>query len=100
MRSNAQKKAKNHQFNKLSKQEQHKIRVDYLENNFGISGRKLEEKVVQKHWISLGHQAREILSIELMKKTENWTRISNKFGEKYIEDRVRSYQTWEGKNLK
>jgi hypothetical protein len=99
MRSSAQKKAKNQAFNTLSKQEKHKIRVDYLENNFGISGRILEEKVVQNHWISLGHQAREVLSIQHMKKTDNWTRISNKFGEKYIEDRVRSYQTWEGKKF-
>jgi hypothetical protein len=99
MRTIGQKKGKNQAFKMLPTEEQHRLRLEYFQSNIGISGFQLEGNVLTKHWIDIGHQSREKLTINNMKKDDRWTLISSTFGEDEAEVRVRTYCTFDGKTF-
>jgi hypothetical protein len=99
MRTAGQRKGKHEAFKKLPMEEKHKQRLEYIQNNIGVSGFQLEGNVLTNHWLSIGHQSRERLTIKHMKTDDRWLLISNKYSEKETEVRVRTYSTYEGKKF-
>jgi hypothetical protein len=99
MRSNAQRLAKNEVFQMLSAEQQHQLCMDYMIKNYGATGNKMEQDVVQQHWISIGHQNREKVTFKHMQKDSRWSWITNKHGTEESKVRISHYQTYDGKKF-